>query len=142
MSLDDIIPDDAGESKGGRPKEVSKGPPETRGNPFTRGDDNEEYWQEVWDNNVGGDEPSMEEIASMSDYSAVMPWVVMSKLTEHGIYEFDQGYVREDYPSYMKAGAWPGGINNIDEEAFLGKEEKDDTDKNSGLLGLVEDAKD
>lgn len=142
MSLDDLIPDDVGDGKGGRPTEDRKETRTVHGDPYTQEKDTEEWWQEKWDRFVGLGEPKEEDITVLSDHVALRPSTVMQKVTEHDVYEFDQEDVKEDYPLDMKEGHWSGGGKSYAD--FRGTDdstEEDEDTERSGLLGLVDDAK-
>lgn len=155
MGLNDLVPDDAGKAKGGRP---SEGDGDTEKVPeywFKPWEHEEEYWQEVWDENVEGEDPTIEEIAAMVDYSCVFPWDVKMFLEKYGIYEFDWGHMPDDYPpdtdlaNRLRSEGIINGFTKEHPPAKFGRKggnvNEDGSgigEQTSGLLGLIEDAKD
>jgi len=141
MGLNDIVPDDAGDAKGGRPpKPTQESTEHEHGDPFDSGKDNEEYWQKVFDENVDGDDVTHEDMQRMSSYAAVRPSDIMEKMVEYGIYEFTQDDVRDDHPIHMRNGKWEGGPKMKEE---MGSESSTTFGDSSsgGLADLVNDAK-
>lgn len=141
MGLRDLIPDDAGDNRGGRPPSESKGPKKLPGKPFTVSKDSKEFWQEVWDRFVSGNEPTMEEIGQMADYTHVFPWDLKIYIEKWDIFEFDWDHMPEDYPSdsFLAEMLEDKGIENDFTERV--KAEREGYSQGSGLFSLVENAK-
>lgn len=166
MSLDDLVPDDAGDAKGGRPTE-ERTIRDPDGDPFIPDKNTKEYWQNIWDTYVDGEEPDPDEIAAICDYVHLFPWDVKVHLEEHGIYSFSWEHMPGDYPPHSKLARQleSHGVENdfvrkarreigfsdksnrvIDSPASTGTKgtsgsDNSDGDDSSGLMGLVEDAK-
>lgn len=168
MGLNDIVPDDAGEAKGGRPPKKDIGQTrEVYGDPFIPEKDNEEWWQEKVDEIVLGDDlfgeetpNSMEEmgmeelekrLAELSDHIAVNPLDVRTKLDEHGIYETDWSEYMESHAEYYLDSRIPGrgkdeedmkpggGLLNIEEDPGMGPAAEESDDNEGGLFNLVDE---
>lgn len=141
MGLNDIVPDDAGDAKGGRPPEPTPESTEhIHGDPFDMGKDDEEYWTEVFEENVEGDTVTDEDMARMSSYSATRPATIMEKMAEHGVYNFSQEDVKDDYPIHMREGKWEGGPRTK-EDIGSSSTDKKDSSSSGGLSDLIKDAK-
>lgn len=141
MGLRDLIPDDAGDNRGGRPKEKGgeeRRIPEHNYRPWEHG---EEYWQDVWDRHVDGEDPTLEEISAMVGYSCVFPWDLKIHIESHGIYEFDWDHMPDDYPSDDTLANWlrdRGVVNDFTQRV---KARREGYSEDSGLFNLVENAK-
>lgn len=149
MGLNDLVPDDAGKAKGGRPKEGGKEArivPEHIYRPWKHRD---EYWEKVWEEHVESDEPTLEEITDMVGYSGVFPWDLKIHLEAAEVYEFDWDHMPDDYPSDDALANWlrnKGVINDFTKKhppeksktPTFGSKKSEET---SGLMGLVENAK-
>jgi hypothetical protein len=125
MGLNDLVPDDAGDAKGGRPKERGVGESiEPAGKPYLPTKDSEEWWLDVLDD-VAEKEPVLDEnsldemsfhktvevIGSISDYVSLHPVYVRQILIEHDIYDtdwsayidfFNDDYLDSRVPGYGK----------------------------------------
>lgn len=151
MGLEDLVPDDAGEAKGGRPKEGTDGPRVASETAYRPWKHDEEYWQEVWDEHVEGEEPTIDEVADMVGYTCVFPWDLKIHIESAGIYEFDWEQMPDDYPSDDALANWlrnRGVVNEFTKKNPPSKTEKSSmfgsgsgSDESSGLMGLVENAK-
>lgn len=116
MGIEDfkVAPD----NKGGRPSKEEQEEEHTGlqhvGDPFYHAKDSEEYWQEIWDSNVDGEEPTSREIASICDYTHLFPWDVKVYVEKWGIYEFDWFQMPDDFPSdsFLKFLLEDEGIEN------------------------------
>lgn len=117
MGIEDfrVAPD----NKGGRPTKEEQEEEEhsglrSVGDPFYPAKDTEEYWREIWDRYVDGEDPSSQDIASICDYTHLFPWDVKVYIEKWGIYEFDWFQMPEDYPphSYLKFLLEDEGISN------------------------------
>lgn len=142
MGLKDLIPDDVGESRGGRPAEGIDGPPkQLHGEPFMVSNDSEEYWRSIWDRFVSGDEPTPEEIGQMADHTHLFPWDLRIYLEKWGIFDFDWEQIPEDYPtnSFLVQMLEEEGVENDFTEAV--RAEQEGYSRDSGLFGLVENAR-
>lgn len=129
MSLDDLVPDDAEPNLGGRPPKEEEEPREpVNEDPYTEEKDTEEYWKNLYDQ-TGGD------IIEISSRAALLPWNVMEKLDHHGIEDFSQEDVKDDYPLRFREGRWSGGDAPAIEKA------KSTENTGSGLASLINDAK-
>lgn len=153
MGLNDLVPDDAGQAKGGRPKEGGPKKRQTSEHWYRPWEHGEEYWQQVWDECVEGEDPTIDEIAAMSDYSCIFPWDLKIFLEKYGIYEFDWEHMPDDYPPDTDMANKlrdEGVINDFTKNhppAKFGKKQRNTSagggeQQSSGLMGLVNDAKD
>lgn len=151
MGLRDLIPDDAGDGKGGRPKEEEKEP--NRVGPSPGEIETEEFWINLWEDVVTADEPTVEEVAELCDRTFMFPWDVKIKLEAFGIYEFNWRQIPEDYPPDTNLAdklREQGIVNEFTKQHPPSKSKRrkkfgsDDSSSSSGsgLMGLVEDAKD
>lgn len=151
MGLKDLVPDDAGEAKGGRPSEGNNEKRIASETAFRPWKHEEEYWQKVWDENVEGEDPTIEEISDMVGYAVVFPWDLKIHLEAAGIYEFDWEQMPDDYPSDDALANWlrnRGIVNDFTKKNPPAKtkkknmfESKSDDKETGGLMGLVENAK-
>lgn len=141
MALEDIVPDDAGEAKGGRPPENRDKEREVRGDPFLPEKDTEEWWSEIYGEFVEGNSPTTEEITRISDYVALRPDVVKRKLKHHGVHEFLFEDIAKSHPSQLPVDKLRRELTGEGVPGRSKKDDKKDSKESSGLMGLVEDAK-
>lgn len=155
MGLNDLIPDDAGEAKGGRPKSRELGQTiEPAGEPFLPENDTEEWWAEriedvTDDNPVLEDkelqdlkfEHTVEVMGSIADLTSVHPVRVRKKLDEHDIMETDwEEYINfysdsvldSRVPGYDGSGYSPRVEENPWEQAV--EDDSSSEDENEGGL--------
>lgn len=98
MSLDDIVPDDAGQAKGGRPPKQSVEERDLYGDPFCRGKDTEEYWERVVSKFSSGNSLDIEELMAIMRYTHIGdPMEVRVFIEKHGIMEFDWENLADKY---------------------------------------------
>lgn len=138
MGLEDLPGMDKDDNVGGRPpKEESDDGygQEARGNPYTPDKDSEDYWDEIYDEFVSGDEPDIDEIARMADHAHVVPWCVVEKLDEYGIYEPKEDLWRDDYPQE------DGATSYNESETVVSTGNTNSSDSGSGLKGLINKTK-
>jgi len=163
MGLEDLIPDDAGNGGGGRPKSREIGETiEPAGEPYLPEKDSKEWWLERLED-VEGKEPVLENnditeldfhiqvevIGSLSDYTAVHPVKVRKKLAEHEILETDW----EEYIDFYPDAVLDSRVPHYDGDTYTPQitdtswddvdydEQAAEEDVDSGLMSLVEDAK-
>jgi len=163
MGLNDLVPDDAGQAKGGRPEE--KPSERKRAGPTQEQIESEEWWQDMWDDVVSGEEPTPDEMGEMCDRVFMFPWDVKARLESFSIHEFDWEEMDGDYPSAfaLAANLEREGVNNdfVQKVREIPKTKKPPwapggsgktktgggkfgdgtTGDEGGLLGLVSDAK-
>lgn len=141
MGLRDLIPDDAGDNRGGRPPEGNQDGKEPYGDPFIPTKDTKEWWRKIWNKFVSGEKPTPEEISMMADHTHLFPWDLKMHIEKHGIFRFDWEHMPEDYPSDSALADWleeEGVESNFIEEV---KAQREGYSKDSGLFSLVENAK-
>lgn len=174
MGLDqfDVAPD----NKGGRkPKDEDEKGFSSRsvedGEPFVRGLDREEWWQDKVNQMLDeADADNVEEIIPrLSGYTFVHPITCRIKLEEHGIHETDWDWYTDEYPMYEDdkrikdhlgedtTSSSSGGLQSFasDDDSSSGEtdpleqlsidgddeDESIDDESNSGLQSLVDNAK-
>lgn len=117
----------APDNKGGRPSKEEEEESNTRrvDSAHTMDDDTEEYWSEMFNKHVAGSEPSAEELMKIASDTHLLSRTVKMKLTEFGVYEYDQ-FVGMD-PTDGK----------VDDSPFGGSS----SGSGSGLASIVNNAK-
>lgn len=115
----------APDNKGGRPskEETEKETEKSEDGAFYVGHklSPEEYWNQLYDDYVEGEEPDSEEITEMAREAVVLPRTVKSQLAEHGI------YTCSGYESVEKVkSSSPDDV---------------EVEQKSGLQGLIQNAK-
>lgn len=138
MGLDEfnIAPDNTG----GRPEkdeqeeeEVADRPgPGYEVDPLTRENDSEEFFQDLWDEFVSGDEPTSEEIGNMAARASILTITLKLKMAEYGIWEAD------DLNEIRWGGSKKRSSSSSSGELF--SEGSDSDEESSGLASLVNNA--
>lgn len=162
MSLEDLIPDDAGSGGVGRPPSKELGQTiEPAGEPYLPENDDEQWWLERLDD-IAEKEPvlgentldemefhhSVEVIGALSDLVSLHPVEVRKKLSEHEIYETEW----EDYIGFYDDTVLDDRVPHYDGEDFTptikenpwdddDSSQQEQEEKEGGLHGLIEDAK-
>ena len=154
--LTNLIPEDAGSGKGGRPKSKEIGEPvSVEGEPYTDDKDSADWWEEVL-SDVAEDEPIIKEnsldelefmkvvdvVGQVSDYTYLAPVEVRKKLSEHDIYETDW----ERYIEFYDDALLDDRVPHYDGVGYTTKkvttttptdDDGDDDEKTGGLHNLV-----
>lgn len=154
--LTNLIPEDAGSGKGGRPKSKEIGEPvSVEGKPYTDENDSTDWWEEIL-SDVAEDEPILEDksldeldfqkvvdvVGQVSDYVYLAPVDVRKKLSEHDIYETDW----EQYIEYHNDVLLDARVPHYDGDSYTTKEvttttsttdSSGDEEKSGGLHNLV-----
>lgn len=86
----------APDNKGGRKSGSTVENPEiqTIESAYTLEKDSEEWWEELYMKITGLGEPTRDDIKEMAERTHLLSRTVKQKLTEHGVYEYDE-YVNE-----------------------------------------------
>lgn len=154
--LTNLIPEDAGSGKGGRPKKKEIGEPvSVEGKPHTGEDDSADWWEETL-SEVAEEEPILKDnsldelgflkvvdvVGLISDYTYLAPVEVRKKLSEHDIYETDWEQYIEFYDDALLDDRVPhydghGYTTQKVTTTTLNDDDGDDDEKTGGLHNLV-----
>lgn len=115
----------APDNKGGRPEKEEEEEQYVRRleDAHTMDDDTEEYWQDLFDRHVSGDEPTPSEVMGMCNETVLLDRTVKQKLTRFGVYEYDE---------------FKGTLPTAGKQDGTGGKS---SEPSSGLLAAVENAK-
>jgi len=103
MGLSDLEGMDTPDNTGGRPTKEEQEDETLRdvtGEPFVKGNDTQDWWQEQLEEVMTEKESIEEAIAGLAGRAFVHPIVARKKLEMHGIYETDWEAYIEEYPAY------------------------------------------